>query len=215
MLEQLFGSKTRVLLLRLFLNNPENFFYIRELTRNLGIHLNSVRRELNNLEKIGIISSYTKKDLEKEVEKKLKDNKKYYKLNNDFVFTDELKALLIKAQLILEQSLVEKVERIGRISYFLLSGIFVGRDKAPVDLLVVGSVNRRRLLRLIHNFEKELGKTINYTVLSKTDFQYRRDITDKFLYDLLEGKKLVVIDRLTARLKEWWPGFYDFDHQYN
>ncbi len=140
MLERLFGSKTRVLLLRLFLNNPDDYFFVRELSRRLGAHLNSVRRELENLETIGIITSHTKKDLEKEVEKKLKDNKKYYKLNNNFVFVEELRALLIKAQLILEQSLIKKVEALGSISFFLLSGVFVGRTDAPADLLIVGRV---------------------------------------------------------------------------
>lgn len=202
MLEQLFGSKTRVLLLRLFLNNPESFFFVRELTRNLGLHLNSIRRELNNLESIGIISSHTKSDLEKEVEKKLKDNKRYYKLNSSFVFTDELRALLIKAQLILEQSLIERVEKLGTVVFFVLSGVFVGRSDAPVDLLVVGKVNRLKLTRLIKGFEKELGQPINYAVLTKIDFQYRRDVTDKFVYDLLEGKNLVVIDRISPRMEE-------------
>ncbi|MEI6288022.1 MAG: hypothetical protein WCP18_00345 [bacterium] len=196
MLEQLFGSKTRVLLLRLFLNNPEKFFYVRELERRLETHLNSIRRELNNLEKIGIIKSQTKEDWEKEAEKELKDNKKYYKLNTGFVFIEELRALLIKAQLILEESLVEKVEKCGQIHYFLLSGVFVGRVDAPIDLLVVGQVNRARFLKLVSDFEKELGQPINYAIMSKDDFQYRHDVTDKFLYNILDGKNLVVVDKI-------------------
>ncbi|HQA64171.1 MAG TPA: hypothetical protein PK085_03665 [bacterium] len=201
MLERLFGSKTRVLLLRLFLNNPDDYFFVRELSRRLGAHLNSVRRELENLETIGIITSHTKKDLEKEVEKKLKDNKKYYKLNNNFVFVEELRALLIKAQLILEQSLIKKVEALGSISFFLLSGVFVGRTDAPADLLIVGRVKRNRLLKLIKIFERELGQEIRYSVLTAKDFQYRRDVTDRFLYDLLDGKNLIILDYLTHQTR--------------
>ena len=201
MLERLFGSKTRVLLLRLFLNNPDDYFFVRELSRRLGAHLNSVRRELENLETIGIITSHTKKDLEKEVEKKLKDNKKYYKLNNNFVFVEELRALLIKVQLILEQSLIKKVEALGSISFFLLSGVFVGRTDAPADLLIVGRVKRNRLLKLIKIFERELGQEIRYSVLTAKDFQYRRDVTDRFLYDLLEGKNLIILDYLTHQTR--------------
>jgi len=76
MLEQLFGSKTRVMLLRLFLNNPEKFYFVRELTRSLETHLNSIRRELSNLESIGIIDFHSKTDLSKEAGKEIKDNKK-------------------------------------------------------------------------------------------------------------------------------------------
>ena len=196
MLEQLFGSKARVLILRLFLNNPEKFFYVREISRNLSLHLNSVRRELNNLEEIGILASLTKADLEKEIEKELKDNKKYYKLNSSFVFVEELRSLLIKAQLIMEQSLADKVKKLGSVNLFLLSGVFVGRNDAPTDLLIVGTVDRQKLLKLIKGFEKELGRQINYTIMTKQDFIYRRGLTDKFLYDLMEQKNLLLVDDL-------------------
>jgi len=202
MLEQLFGSKARVSLLRLFLNNPERFYFVREISRDLKLHLNSVRRELENLESIGIITSHTKADLEREAEKKLKDNKKYYKLNTNFIFLDELRSLLIKAQIILEQSLVEKIERIGNVSLFLLSGIFVGRIDAPTDILVVGNVDRRKFMKLIRGFEKELGRSVNYTILTRQDFLYRRGLTDKFLYDLLDHKNLIVIDKLKNYRRE-------------
>ena len=198
MLEQLFGSKARVMILRLFLNNPEKFFYVREISRNLNLHLNAVRRELNNLEEIGILASHTKTDLEKEVEKELKDNKKYYKLNSGFVFVEELRSLLIKAQLILEQSLADKVKKLGSVNLFLLSGVFVGRNDSPTDLLVVGTVDRQKLIKLIKVFEKELGRQINYTIMTKPDFIYRRGLTDKFLYDLMEQKNLLLVDDLKA-----------------
>ncbi len=199
MLEQLFGSKTRVLLLRLFLNNPEQSFFVRELTRNLNAHLNSIRRELNNLEKIGIIQSFTKQDLEKEVEKKLKDNKKYYKLNRNFIFVDELKSLLVKAEIILEQDFIKKIDKLGRVQYCVISGIFVGREDAPVDLLIVGQVKRQLLDKIIKDFEKGLNQQINYAVMSKSDYDYRKDVTDKFLYRLMEGKHMVVIDQLNKK----------------
>ena len=107
MLEQIFGSKARVLLLRLFINNPEKFYFVREIARKLDLHLNSVRRELANLENIGIIEASTKEDFEREVEKKLKDNKKYYKLNRNFIFVDDLRSLLVKSNLIMDQSLLQ------------------------------------------------------------------------------------------------------------
>jgi len=202
MIEQLFGSKTRVMLLRLFLNNPEKFYYVRELTRNLDTHLNSVRRELDNLQKMGIISFYTKTDLEREIEKEIKDNKKYYKLNNDFMFISELTSLLNKAHVVLDKTLVKRVENLGDVKFFLLSGIFVGRDDAPIDMLAVGTINRNKLNNLARSFEKELGKPINYTIMTKSEFQYRYNVTDRFLYDLLGGKNMVIIDSIMIKLKK-------------
>lgn len=202
MIEQLFGSKTRVMLLRLFLNNPEKFYYVRELTRNLDTHLNSVRRELDNLQKMGIISFYTKTDLEKEIEKEIKDNKKYYKLNSDFMFISELSSLLNKAHVVLDKTLTKRIENLGDIKFFLLSGVFVGWDNAPVDMLAVGVVNRTKLKNLVKSFEKELGKSINYAIMTRAEFQYRYNITDRFLYDLLGGKNMIIVDSLMSKMKK-------------
>lgn len=202
MIEQLFGSKTRVMLLRLFLNNPEKFYYVRELTRNLNTHLNSIRRELANLQKIGIIKFYTKTDLEREIEKEIRDNKKYYKLNNDFMFISELTSLLNKAHIVLDRTLVKRIENLGEVKFFLLSGIFVGWAGAPVDILAVGTINRNKLKNLVKNFEKELGKPINYTIMTRSEFQYRYNITDRFLYDLLGGKNIILVDSLLYKLKK-------------
>src|SRR6266702_1679533 len=59
MIEQLFGSKTRVKLLQLFYGNPNRSFYVREITRKIDEQINSVRRELANLLNVGIIVSDT------------------------------------------------------------------------------------------------------------------------------------------------------------
>ena len=199
MLDKLFGSKTRVLLLRLFLNNPEKFYFVRELARNLETHLNSIRRELDNLEDIGIITSGDRPEkIEDDSEDEGHDNRKYYRLNPHFAFLDDLRSLFIKSNIIMEKELVDKVEKIGDINLFLLSGIFVGRLDAPTDILIVGVVMKPKLAKLIAIFERELGRPINYTIMSKNDFAYRRSLTDKFLLDLLENKNLTLINRFKA-----------------
>ena len=83
MLEQLFGSRTRTKLLYLFLENPEDPFFVREITREIKERINSVRRELDNLEKFGLITSKTE------------NQKKYYSLDKNFVLYNELKSLLM------------------------------------------------------------------------------------------------------------------------
>src|SRR6185436_12293026 len=72
MIEQLFGSKTRVKLLQLFYGNPNRSFYVREITRKIDEQINSVRRELANLLSIGIITSDAN------------NNRLYYEVNQDF-----------------------------------------------------------------------------------------------------------------------------------
>src|ERR1044071_992492 len=82
MVEQLFGSKTRVKLLQLFYTNPNRSFYVREITRKIDEQINSVRRELANLLSIGIISSEDDNG-----------NRLYYEVNQDYDYYEALSAI--------------------------------------------------------------------------------------------------------------------------
>jgi hypothetical protein len=81
MIEQLFGSKTRVKLLQLFFANPNRNFYVREITRKIDEQINSVRRELANLLSIGIIVSEDT------------NNKLFYEVNQNYEFYAPLSAI--------------------------------------------------------------------------------------------------------------------------
>ena len=184
------------------MNNPSQPYYLRELARKLKTQLNSVRREVNNLEKIGVVKlvklASVQSETKKAKSKKLRTqgSKKYFLTDADFILYPELKALLLKAQLLLERSFVGKIEKMSQIRLFILTGIFVGIEGFVTDLLLVGAVNRKKLAKIVREFEKELNHSINYTVMSSPEYKYRQDITDRFLYDILEGRKIVIIDKL-------------------
>ena len=192
MLEQLFGSRTRVLLLRLFLDYPEKAFYVRELARTLGSQLHSIRRELENLEIFGFLKVVPTDEKDGDGE----TQKKYYVMNTDFILYPELRALFLKARLLIEKDLVRRLQEIGRIQFLALTGMFVGLTEWPTDIFIVGSANRRKIRSLIHRFEKELHQQINYTIMTKPEFKYRREITDRFIFNVLENKKIVIIDKI-------------------
>lgn len=196
MLEKLFGSKTRVLLLRLFLNNPDKNFYVRELSRNLEAHLNSIRRELENLEEIGILVSGDKSEKTEGIEAEADPgNRKYYRLNRAFSLVDDLHSLFIKAHMVMENTLADKVAKLGDIDLFLLTGVFVGREESSCDILIVGAIPKQKMQKLIGKFEKEMSRTLNYALMTTKEFNYRRSVADKFLLDILENKNLIIINR--------------------
>jgi len=198
MLEHLFGSRTRVKLLSLFLRSPEEPIFVREITRRVGTQINAVRRELSNLHKLGLII---------EVEEKLDGpkksrapglKKKFYKVNPEFRLFNELSALLLRAQALYEGRLDQEIPKLGDVRYLAFLGVFLGQ-KAPVDVFIVGTINENAMKRLINEAEKSLGYEINYSVMSFEDYRYRKDMTDKFLYAILEGQKHVVLDKLAER----------------
>lgn len=199
MLEKLFGSKSRVKILKLFLLNPAEKFYIRQLSRDLKLQLNSVRRELENLEKFGILTSDLKNEAEVKGEEKEAvggQEKKYFRANSNFVLFDEIKALIVKAQILYEKDFVRKLHAIGKVKLLILTGLFVNNPSSLIDILIVGKINKVKLVKLIRELEIELGKEINFTIFDSQEFKYRRDITDIFLYGILDGRKLVVIDEV-------------------
>lgn len=206
MLEQLFGSKTRVKVLRLFLNNPGQPYYLREIAREVKSQLNSVRREVNILEKFGIIKSaeLSAEEIEqlkstsgRKRKRKKQGSKKYFIINEQFILYPELKALMLKAQILLEQNFVQKIQAMPRLKLFILTGIFVGYENFKTDMLIVGQVDKTKITLLVKKFERELGRPVNYTIMTYSEFKYRQDVTDRFMFEILEGSKIVIVDRIT------------------
>lgn len=193
-LEQIFGSRVRVRLLRLFLEHPDQKFYVREITRMTRSHLNSVRRELANLSKVGLIHIYDDPNA-LPVHGNGRE-RKYYEANSVCVIFNELRALLIKGQLFLQEELKRHLASAGAIRYLALMGFFVDQAGAPTDLLLVGRVSKKKCEKLIRDFEQEFGRTINYTIFSLKEYKDRKEMMDRFLYGLLEAKKFVLVDQL-------------------
>lgn len=218
MLNKLFSSKTRVKLLKLFLFNPEKKFFVRELTRILNEHLNSIRRELSNLEELGLIGfcddDEKKKNGNKKVngdfselkisktQTKAKIQKKYYQVNTNFSLYQELKALFLRAEVISEEEIKQMVDQIPGVEYFVLTGSFTSTS-SPTDILVVGSFDQSKLVNLINDLERIINKELNYTVMDKEEFLHRLNLVDKFLYKILECNKIIIKDNISVELNPY------------
>lgn len=198
MLEHVFGSRTRVRLMSLFLHHPEDVFYIRELTRTIDTQINAVRREIQNLVKIGMIIEGAEKD-ETTQTKRPGLKRKYYQANTNFPLMQEVRALLTKANVLIEWKLDEQIRDLGDVRYLSFLGIFMGQRNQPVDMFLVGDVDKIALKKLVTKIEKELGIEINYTCLPLKEFTYRMDMADRFLKGIMDAPKTVSINTLDIR----------------
>lgn len=187
MVEQLFGSKTRVKLLQLFYANPNRSFYVREITRKIDEQINSVRRELANLLSAGIISSDTT------------NNRLYYEVNQDYEHYDAFLSIFgagakkkKKAAASEEQ---DDFKTLGKVDLALYTGSFTRDESAGIDLLLVGDINNHALEKYIAELEQKEGRDIRYTVMSTKDFHYRRQIKDRFVANIIDAKKQVLVDK--------------------
>lgn len=198
MLEHLFGSKTRAKLLNLFFNNTESCFYIRGIARELKENINSIRREIMNLEKMEIIRAvpFDKIDVEpEELARDKQEKKKYYQVNKNYTLYEDLKSLIIRSKLLVDKKLLEKLKELRGIKFLVLTGIFVGDSHARTDILIMGGVDKNKVRRLIASMEKNFSNPIRYSIMSPKEFNYRNQMTDKFLFEILEGKKHIVLDK--------------------
>jgi hypothetical protein len=199
MLGKLFGSNSRVKILKFFLLHPKEKYYIRQLSRDLKLQVNSVRRELENLEEFGIlISRLSAAGGEEENNKDAGQEKKYYKVNSNFILFEEIKSLIVKAQVLYGKDFVRGLKKIGKPKLFILTGVFINNLDSPTDILIVGKFNKIKLRRLLKNLEKDLCREINYTLMDAKEFKYRKEMTDVFLYKILEGNKIVIINEIGA-----------------
>ena len=199
MIEQLFGSKTRVKLLSLFLNNPDRPFYVREITRKIDEQINSVRRELANLLSIGIVKSDGS------------NNRLYYEVNQKYEYYPELRRIFTTAAIKGDRKMKEtreenqiatKLRAAGTIEYACLTGSFVRDASVNIDILVVGDVNRAKLAKIVAGLEKELTREINYTSMTPEDYAYRRNLNDRFIAVINEAKKIIIIDKSNPDLNK-------------
>jgi hypothetical protein len=208
-IEQLFGSKTRVKLLQLFYSNPNRAFYVREITRKIDEQINSVRRELSNLLSIGIITSDPTQ------------NRLYYEVNQSYehykplamVFgglkEDEIKTkakpakkddkktsepAAPKADVSAEHPMAKGFRSLGRVDLAVLTGQFTRDDSAGIDVLIVGSVSEAKADKFIAELEKAENKELRYTVLPLDNYKYRLTISDRFISAVLGAKKQVIIN---------------------
>jgi hypothetical protein len=196
MVEQLFGSKTRVKLLELFYSNTNRSFYVREITRKIDEQINSVRRELANLLNIGIITSETN------------NNRLYYEVDQKYEFFEPLQAIFgLRDGLSKQTTAVPSKEAevnadeqaslkaLGNVDIALYTGQFTRDETTGVDVFIAGNINPTQLQKFIAGLEQQENKEIRYTCMSLEDIQYRLQIKDRFAANLLKAKKQILIDK--------------------
>lgn len=182
-LQDLFISKVRVKLVTIFLSHPGEIFYVRQLTRMIGEEINAVRRELARMEEKGM------------VRKEPRANRLYYEFRRDYPFYADLLSLVVKTTG-LGKAIIKNKNKIGKIKFAMLSGKFARRrprKQSDVDLLIVGEVVLAQLAAIIREFEGKLKREINYTVMSKEEFEFRKKRRDPFITSILLGSRIMLI----------------------
>lgn len=176
-------SKVRVKLLQIFLSSPGEIYYVRELVRATDEEINAVRRELLRMESKGM------------VRKEKRGNRLYYGFFKGYQFYNELIHLVAKTTG-LGKIIIKQQKRLGKIKFAVLSGRFARkqeRNENAIDLLLVGDLVMQEVTSLMNQAEKELGREINYSVMTKDEFSFRKKRLDPFLSQILMDSRIILI----------------------
>ena len=183
MLEALIPSKTRVKLLTLFLLNPENEYYVREIVRMIGENYNAVRRELANLEAFGLITGNKKGNLQ------------FYSVNRDFYLYQDLQKIVLKTEGV-AKIIREDLARIPGIECIFIYGSFAqgtAGAKSDIDLFIIGDIDENMLIPLIHEGEQKTNRELNYTLMKGDEFRSRKESGDPFVKNVMNEPQIPII----------------------
>ena len=177
-LGKMLGSTARVKIMRLFLLNKSVGFSNKDIVKRSRVNPTLVRREVRNLESIGFI----------------KKHKNGFVFNSSFKFAREIEGLLINADTLDKETILDNFKKVGKIKLLIIAGIFIKNKESRVDLLIVGDkMNKSKIDDGIKRLEAEIGMELSYAVFDKKEFIYRLNMYDKLIRDILDFPHEVVL----------------------
>jgi DNA-binding transcriptional MocR family regulator len=135
---------------------------LRELAKEFNVSTNSVREELNQLTKTGLLNS------------KKGGRQVFYTANTKHPLFPELKSMVSKVMGI-DQVIDGIVNRLGELERaYLIDDYAEGKDSGIIDLLLVGNIDQYHLNDLSRKTERYINRKIRSLVLSKEEYEKLR-----------------------------------------
>lgn len=176
--------KTRQGILAATLLQPEKAWYASELARRMGVPSSSLQRELRDLEEAGILKTHRQGRMA------------YYQANIDSPVFPELRGLMVKTAGLVDvlADAVAPLARKLRV-VFIYGSIAAGHEDtaSDIDLLVIGNVSPVDLAVPLRKAKEALGRDINPSIYTPSEFAKKRAATDHFLTRVLDKPKLFVL----------------------
>ncbi len=185
-------TPARAKIIRLLILNDTERFTLAEVARRTGLSPRATRGELDVLLKGSILRE--EKGEGKTSAARLRSAR--YTANATHPYMNALSSFVHEVSPEQFEEVEKAVRRVGRLSAIVVSGVFVGDQTRPADLIVVGDyINEDRLEKVVRTFEPKYGREIRYAVFSTPEFRYRLTIHDRILRDTLDHPHRVLFDK--------------------
>src|ERR1700677_2129152 len=175
-------SKARQKLLAYYFTNPTTHHHLRDLAQRLSVDPSNLSKELNRLEHEGLFRS------------EVSGRQKYFQLNREYPLFNEVRSIIAKT-IGAVPLLAESLKKIEGIEEAYLYGSFARNQQdaaSDIDVLVIGNPKGDAVAEAARKLERRLGREINYTVLTRGEFESRRARKDAFLENVWRNKRILV-----------------------
>jgi hypothetical protein len=167
------------------LQNPEKEFEFKEVARRNMLGKDNIKRELSRFLAIKFIL------------KRTHNGNIFYMLNQNFNYYPELKNLVAKSNVYPQCKSLDRVKNLGTVKFAAISGVFINYPKSKADMIIVGDgISRAKLKNLMNTLEAEIGKEINFVLMSGEELKYRLNMLDKFLLEFFEGPHEELVNKV-------------------
>lgn len=176
-------SKARQRLLSFYFTNPTARRHLRDLAERLCLDPSNLAKELRRLEREGLFQS------------EVSGRQKYFRLNREYPLFDEVRSIIGKTIGAVPR-IAQSLKKIEGIEEAYLYGSFARNQQdaaSDIDLLVIGAPRAEALAEAVRTLERYLGREINYTVLTRKEFDSRRRRRDAFLENVWHNKRLSLV----------------------
>lgn len=210
-LGKIFGGEPKVRMMRLFLFNEGRVYDLEEIIKRAHVSKHEAKKELRNLESIGLISKKGFfKSTSKIVKRKrgtgtkvilIKKKARGWTLDRHFLYLSELQSLLINTIFLKENEIIKRFKVVGKVKLIIIAGVFIQNLDSRLDILIVGDkINKKKVNAVARRMEAEIGRELEYSSFDTQDFKYRMSIYDKLVRDVLDYPHKVLLDKMGIKL---------------
>jgi predicted nucleotidyltransferase len=176
-------SEARRRLLVYYFTNPTARLHLRDLAGRLDVDPANLSKELRRLERAGLFRS------------EVSGRQKYFQLNRDYPLFDELRGIISKTIGVVPL-LAESLKKIEGIEEAYLYGSFARNQQdavSDIDVLVIGTLRGEALAEAMQKLERQLGREINYTTVTRKELKSRRARKDAFFENVWHNKRIRLV----------------------
>lgn len=194
----LFGSTSRVKLLRFFLFNPSKEFTFDEISKRARLVRRTARTELNALLRAGVIRQKNTLIVVPGKTKKMKALA--YTLDKSFPELQALQTFLFETAPIDGKNLLKHLRQAGSLDFVGVSGVFVRDFELGLDvLLAMKKFSQTKVEKAIRSLESEIGVEVRFAAMSSEDLMYRVGMYDKLTRDFFDYTHQVLVDKIGVK----------------